>query len=73
MTELRLTADTRGNLVLTISLSTASDVAHVQRVDGDLVELELGADEPVQIIVLADADTLRAVLTDSLAQLEAIR
>lgn len=67
MTSLRLTADTQGNVVAHLTVSTAADVAHVEPLADGLVVLELGADEPVQVRITGPGDVLVDVLSSALA------
>ena len=46
---LHLTADTHGNIVVHLSLASATDAVWVEQSDAGLVTVELGADEPCQV------------------------
>lgn len=67
MTGLRVTADHGGNVVVHATISTAADIVSVHPAAGDLLVLELGADEPVQITLTGPGAVLVDVLGDALA------
>ena len=67
MTGLLVTAARGGNLAVHVTVSTVPNVVHVEAGEGDRLVLELGADEPVQILLSAPGAVLVDVLGDALA------
>lgn len=74
MTGLLLTADTHGNVVVHIGISTPDGFTCVEPAGGGHLVLELGADEPVQVRITAPdrvlLDVLRAALAAALPHVD---
>lgn len=67
MSGLLVTAVSGGNVAVHCTISTVADVVHVEAVGGGRVLVDIGADEPVQIMLTGPGHVLADVLFDALA------
>lgn len=67
MTGLLVTADTHGNVVVQVTITTPDGFTCVEPAGGGRLVLELGADEPVQVRITAPDRVLLEVLRAALA------